>query len=237
MTRKDLFMRSYGWVGALLFALGLALAIAFAVLWSLSVRLWADGESTEAEVTGAYETTRRSPGQPVSTVYEVAVRYVVDGETHEVRKPVPRWFYERVRNDGEQRETIRVTYVASDPGQVEFVRGRYGRLAQWLLVGAVVALAGGGVWARRAWRRAGEVIALRTTGTRCTVPVKRLLDTTFNHDGVRQYRIVWAEPDGSEGRSYMIAKERAERHPPGSEIEIYRDPGGRLPSVWAGDID
>lgn len=229
-------MRSYGWVGAIILMIGLVMAVISVFVSNLDSRFATDGVTVEAEVVGATKRDNSRPGQPVSIVYEVRVRYLVDGETHEVTKSVPRWFYDYAQPIGMDEGTIKVTYVSSDPGNVEIVQGRYTRITRWLRLGAFVGLFAGGYWTWNALKRANAVLRLRKSGERLSVPVTRLIDTTYSHAGIRQFRIAWAEPNGGEGQSFLLPQETAEKHPPGSEIEIIRDPTGRLSSVWAADL-
>lgn len=229
-------MRSYGWVGAIILAIGLSLAVISLFVSALDTRFAAEGVTVEAEVVSATARDNSGVGQPVSMVYEVTVRFLVDGETYEVSKSVPRWFYDYAQPIGMEEGTIEVTYAATDPRTVEIVRGRYAKITRWLRLGAFVGLFAGGYWTWTALKRANAVLRLRKSGARISVPVTRLIDTTYSHAGIRQFRIAWAEPNGGEGKSYMLPQESAEKHPPGSEIEIIRDPSGNLPSVWAEDL-
>ena len=164
MSRTDLFLKSYGWVGAILLAIGVGLAVASVVVSAVAARFTLDGMRTEAEVVSSSrrETSRMSDG--VSIIYGVTVRHIVNGETYEVSQGVRRWFYDRVRPIGLNDGTIPVTYLDGDPGKVKIVRGRSGRTMIWLRLGALVGLVAGGCWVWTAWSRARAVLGLRERG-------------------------------------------------------------------------
>ena len=58
-------------------------------------------------------------------------------------------------------------------------------------------------------------------------------DVSGSKSNKKFYRLVWEDPDGNRGETLNLPADEAAQYPVGSELELVRDPAGKLPSQWA----
>lgn len=103
------------------------------------------------------------------------------------------------------------------------------------LLGVTFSAVGGG-FVYFALRNAGRAIGVRDDGEKRSAKVSAHGRTSYRVNEVTQLRLEWRDESGETGHSLHHAPDTLTPYPVGSDITIYADPEGRLPSVWEGDV-
>jgi len=227
-----LYNKGYGWLTFF--------ALPFAIVFTLIAmvegrkyeRLDSDGAVAEAVITDKdYEVRIDSDGDRTTTYY-LEFDFTAQGQSYQIRDSVGRSFW----NGLQPGETTPVRYWRPDPEVNEIEPGAT-RKSIWITkILAVIVLSLAGVWAERCWRKAARARKVRDHGKRHRVTVTDHFQTSVKVNNRPRWRLEWQDPSGRVGRSYMYRKEVLNTYPVGSEITIFVDPRGRLPSVWEGDV-
>ncbi len=219
-------MRFNLWIAALMLPAAYAILVFGEGMVERSDQLSKRGVTTIAQVErGWTEHTRNSP------IEWLEVTYQAEGESYTVAGSVT----QNTRLNAVREGTIEIRYFKDDPSVFEFGPGS-ATLELWIVrgVGLLVFLIGA-YWLWKGLTRIRQLFWLEKHGTRERRHVKRVDETGWNTKDW-EFRLVWSDPDGSEGRSLMASEYRLKAHPPGSEIDVLRDPAGRVPSAWVGDL-
>ncbi len=219
-----------GWIYAILIVVGIGIAIPAEVMFEEAWRLQMGGATVIGQVSRLWLDTHSCGHDNMQTCTSYNVAYGFDsGVWRQTQVEVSREFYSALRESG----PIAVRYVVSDPtiNEVEF---------GWTLFGAVVFLAFaaafalvGGLFLRRRWQEVGRMVHLRETGVQRQAEVTGSDRTGWVINGQTQYAITWLDEAGILGKS--LGRRLQTLPATGSQITIYADPDGKLPSVWARD--
>lgn len=128
---------------------------------------------------------------------------------------------------------ITVRYLPEDTAVTEVEQGTTLISGGALALIALAFLSLGGWGLRSGLRNARRMLWLREEGVVQRARVMSRFDTKTRINGVAMWRITWADAAGITSRSRLTRL--ANLPEVGSEITIYADPAGRLPSVWEGD--
>lgn len=214
-----LFSRHFIWVPAVPLAIALVLVLFARNQFDTAGRLALHGTEGVAVVTEREIRTTRDREGRTSTEYRLHYRFQpLSGPEITARRTVRRTTYEAVQTGSE----IAVQYIAHDPAVHEIEPGAAHRTGMVLsLIALPLGLTGLGLalWTGRRKlslfraARHGEVRQARVTGHEPT-------NTKIN--GRPQYRLLWQDAAGKDGRSSM---RRLDALPaPGSVIVVYIDP-------------
>lgn len=223
----SLFVRFYGWAASLLFAFGIVAAAAAISFAQRDTRMDRDGVEIEANVVTTW--SHRNPNRS----FHVEVAFFVDDIEYVHAASVTEDFMTYAA----ERGSVPIRYWANDPSVVELQRGQVSNWVWWSVALALVGLFGGAYWCWRVWNRVAAMRWLETFGERLHLPVLARAKTGTTVNQVEQYHLIWEEPDGTRKQSFMNDPKRFELYPEGTEIEILRDPSGKRPSIWVGDLD
>ena len=228
---RQLVFSATGWVCAGLVGLGLVLAVPAAVLLGQGWRLDGAGVAAQGQVTRLWQDHAmcgQSPSQ--SCEYDmVDYSYEAAGGIRQGRESVSGTFYRGLAVGG----PVQVRYVADDPGVSEIEIGLTMIGAVFLAVLALgIGGAGGyGLWRR--WRAARGMVGLRNAGVMRSAVVTSVAPSRIKVNNRQQWVMEWRDSAGDAGKSRMRTVEGLPGV--GSQIGIYADAGGRVPSVWEGD--
>ena len=219
------------WLFGLALLVGLALAIpavhGLEDGWALSFH----GSEVTGQVTDMSITTRSCGKNHMDTCtdYNLSFDFEAAGVMTSRTTTVSEATYRSLSLKG----AIRVRYVKSDPRLIEVEPGS-------TLIGGVglalitLAFLGFGVWGLGAGlRKATRMIRLRETGVPQQVTVLAQVDAKTRINGRAMWRITWADAAGLAGKSRLYRQ--SDLPAPGTQITVYADPAGKLPSVWEGD--
>lgn len=220
-----------GWlyvVGVLVgLGLGIPAVIGLENGWALSFH----GAEVTGQVTDMSITTRSCGKNNLDTCtdYNLSFDFEASGVMTRGAGKVSEGTYRGLALKG----PIRVRYLPSDPALTEVEPGATlgGGVG---LAGIALAFGGVGVWGLwSSGRKARRMIWLRDFGLEQRVKVTDLVDARTKINNAAMWRITWTDLGGLPARSRLW--KRADLSAPGTEVTIYADPAGKLPSVWEGD--
>lgn len=193
-------------------------------------RLGADGvDGIALVIDKVVEQSRDDDGDIVERYY-VKYQFEADGEIYEEDVKVLYSFFAEVQKGQE----VPLRYWRADPSVFETAHGAAAETSQ---ISKIVAMVLGGItllfglWARQ---RARRLIYLRDHGGRREFIVREVRATNIQINNRNMYRVVWDEGSGREGVSFL--HRWGDLPEVGSEINVFVDLNGKLPSVWENDV-
>lgn len=220
-----------GWLFILPLLVGLALAVpAVRGLedgWALSFH----GAEVMGQVTDKSFSTRScgKNNRDTCTDYNLVFEFEASGVMTPGTVKVSEGMYRGLTVTG----PIRVRYLKTDPHLTEVEMGSTlsGGVGLALIT---LAFAGLGLWGLGTGaRKATRMIWLRETGLPQQVTVLAQVDAKTRINGKAMWRITWADAAGLASKSRLYRQ--SDLPTEGSQITVYADSAGKLPSVWEGD--
>lgn len=225
--------------GGVWLAVGLPVLAGGIALWQTEQRFAAEAVTVEGQVLtrDIVSARRRSAGGGGgrSTSYRVTYRFATpDGTRYVGSSKVEVGVWENLREQG----PVAIAYLADDPASNRIVGAT--RWAGALIMGglgAVFALAGGGIFAFAAARR-WSAARLRRAGVLAEGTVLEARPTSFRINGVTQWRARYRYHDlrgrVHVGETGLLAPEEAQRLGRGVTGEVRYDRRHPAKSVWLG---
>ncbi|MSU88630.1 hypothetical protein GE300_03220 [Rhodobacteraceae bacterium 2CG4] len=197
-----------------------------------AARLAGDGAVAVATITDKRITVTTDSDGDETTRYHLDFAFAAERRDFRMSTTVGRGFYNRLQVG----ETTALRYWRPDPAVNEIEPGATTRTVWVTKIASALALAAGLFWIQRCWRRARRALRVRDRGVRRRATVIGHLDTGVSVNKVRQYRLLWRDETGAQGRSWHLPRKRLHDWPEGAELTVYADPAGRLPAVWDRDV-
>ncbi|MEM9642459.1 MAG: DUF3592 domain-containing protein [Pseudomonadota bacterium] len=214
----------------------LLLAVVFGIVAMVTgqkaQRLAGDGQTVQGTITGQDVRIERDSDGDSRRVYYLEVRFQAETRPVTTETKVSRGFFQAQ----DLGDTLPVRYWRPDP-QVNEVEPGSTRNQRWFTtIFSALLLAGSGYAAIQGIGQATRWGRVRDYGERRVAVVKNHVRTSFKINNRSQYRVEWQDSAGAEGRSFLRNQRQLKDVPIGSEIWVYADPDGRLPSVWEMDV-
>jgi hypothetical protein len=220
----DILWRQKAWLTGFPAIFTLAFAIAAGALLNEADMFSREGVRATAEVLDLESRRERMTGDGGRTTrrHVVYTFTLPDGSVQRNREPVSRGFYEA----HEPGDTIRITYLADDPGISEVEEGT-ARRDGLLSAGLALAFGVATIWIGRLyWRRAASMHRAVSRGERRHGRIIAHIDVTPPKvkEEDRRQKIRWIDDLEAEGESLEHGAATIARWPVGEAITLHVDP-------------
>lgn len=227
-----LFMKLNGWIALIPLLIALVTGSITLSEGHKAQRLADDGGVTQATVIHLRRSYYTDSDGDQRTKYHMEYSFTANGQNYQMEEIIGRGMFSRL-NSGDKTE---VRYWRPDPTVNEIEPGTTTTTIWVTKIASALTLAGGLFWIIRSWTRASRATRVRDRGDKRQATVTHHIKTGVRVNKVPQYRLAWQDEDGVTGKSWFVSGRRLGEWPEGSELTIYADPAGKLPSVWEHDV-
>lgn len=227
-----LFMKLNGWIALIPLLIALVTGSIALSEGQKAQRLADDGGVVQARITEKRTSIYTDSDGDQRTRYHLGFDFTANGKVYEMDETVGRGLYNRLQ----EGDKTALRYWRPDPTVNEIEPGTTTTTIWVTKIASALSLAAGLFWIIRSWTRASRAGRVRDRGARRRATVTHHIKTNVRINKVPQYRLAWRDADGATGTSWFVSGRRLGDWPEGSELTIYADPAGKLPSVWEQDV-